>query len=531
MAVHEICLDMRDDPKCDLWEGLVDAGIVDTLCMNVVTVPTMPPSPNVPANLLEAKKEIQSPYIAALEIICDAVSSPLMPRKTDEKIVDALRKNWPGMMKWIWKEQKNTLEPWNRTAERTVLAHIIVRLVSLDPSFLKVFYVPSDLTIQIIARHWKDSLAGEDIDITAVALLALLRPRTFNLPPKKILPKILLGVTPVPPATTAAQANTLIASFTAHLNDLGPRATCTEMHFFSDLVYVAWHGDTAEPEVCTAILTSKPLWNTLFRLLKKASTPSSEAVNSEPPDNNRAYLVNTVMRLMKDILYHASAAGSKEGESLARIWVEENLFGILDEMLEQLLKFTGFTMLLKHLLEVVVDHVVSECSPPLRQLFRAQFPRFRMLGVLIRHHMKRLREELAREQQEREIRMGVPFLVPTTEEMWHHDNAVAFMKAQDEMQKRWYEERDAMEREELRWQQKKWTPLHANVLVLDDSETLRARDRCIWDQEAYEAFAILQATCLGFSEKMCGKRGCENAGTVKCSWCRVKYCSEGCKTG
>jgi hypothetical protein len=108
----------------------------------------------------------------------------------------------------------------------------------------------------------------------------------------------------------------------------------------------------------------------------------------------------------------------------------------------------------------VIESTISAGTPSLLQLFRTQFPRWRILGTLIRH-------DIARQQ----ISGPPPALIPNK---------------------------------------------------------LAPRDNHLWDHSVWQFFASLQSKCM--DKTACGKRGCENAGTIVCMCQVTKYCSEACKT-
>lgn len=54
------------------------------------------------------------------------------------------------------------------------------------------------------------------------------------------------------------------------------------------------------------------------------------------------------------------------------------------------------------------------------------------------------------------------------------------------------------------------------------------RENIFWDNAAWQSFASLQFRCR--STTLCGKRGCEKAGSISCVCEAVKYCSENCQT-
>lgn len=100
------------------WERLVDAGVAEVLCnnvMNMTTTANFPPGTSQEI-IEEAKRAVSSskhvyihssleicqmpsPYAAALEALRAATfnfQSP--PTKTDKRVVGALKKDWNGMM-------------------------------------------------------------------------------------------------------------------------------------------------------------------------------------------------------------------------------------------------------------------------------------------------------------------------------------------------------------------------------------------------------------------------------------------------
>ncbi|KAF5371518.1 hypothetical protein D9615_009617 [Tricholomella constricta] len=477
-VVKEISIEGRSGTESKAWVNLVDARLAEALCKNVTeSVMFLDVLPNMPVELLEkAKKEIQSPYFRPLEILCNAACCfHYPPTKTDKKVIAALRKYWSQMMDRIWNEPENTLEPSNsHILERMVIAQMVIRLVVTDPTFLSTFYDPSDLTVQIIARHWKYSQTAEDVKLTAAMLTMFLQPdhprhvayvRSNDLESatSQLLSKMLVGVGPTALASKQKQTKALMASFADHLVRLSGRSASAELDFFACIISVAKKDDT-EPEITNAALKSTPLWNAMFRLLKKSAKPTSETFHGQPIDpetekTHRLYVMANVVGTTTNILHDASFEYPRECEPLIRIWANENLFGALEETIEFLVDITGMTMQLGRLAGVL-ETVLGQGTPALRQLFRTQFPRWRTLGTLIRHDIKRQRAT------------GPP------------------------------------------------KPIVQGKIPPPDSN--------VWDHGAWQCFAALQASCIDL-DTACGKRGCENIGTRLCTCEVVRYCSEGCQ--
>lgn len=477
-VVKEVSMEGRNGTESETWISLVDAGLADALCKNVQEMVTfLNALPGMPRELLEkTKREIYSPYFRPLEVLCNASCCfQYPPTRTDKKIIAALRKAWPEMMHRIWNEPENTLDPSNtHVLERMVVAQMAIRIIITDPSFLSIFYEPSDLTVQIIARHWKYSLTPDDTKMTAAMLnmflqpdhprhVAYVRSNGLDSSVSLLLSKILIGVGPTPTASKQKQAKALMAAFADHFVRLSGRAASAELDFLACIIGAAKH-EQAEPEIAKAVLKSTPFWNAMFRLLKKSAKPSAEVhghpVDPEVEKKHRFYVMSNIVGTTTNIIHDATFENPRECEPLFRIWANENLFGALDEVMEQLVGINGMTMQIGRLTGVL-DNVLKQGTPALRQLLRTQFPRWRTLSALIRHDMQR------------QFQAGPP------------------------------------------------QPFAPGKIPPPDSN--------IWDHGAWQCFCALQWSCIDL-RTACGKRGCDKAATTIVCQCQVvRYCSEACQ--
>ncbi|KAF8075759.1 hypothetical protein FPV67DRAFT_1469122 [Lyophyllum atratum] len=479
MAVlKELSRESKDGVENRVWVGLVDAGIAEALCKSVLEmVIAIKFLPNMPRELLDkVKKEMQSPYFLALEVLCNASCRfQYPPTKTDKRIIAALRKNWADMMDRIWNEPENTLRPEeSHIAERMVVAQMVMKILITDPSFVSIFYEPSDLTVQIVARHWKHALNGPDILLTGTLLGMLIKPEHprhvayvasngLESGTSRLLSKIFVGVGPAGLASKAKQSKALMTAFADHLVRITGRPAEIETDFVLHITKAA-QTDRAEPELVNAVLTSTPFWNAMFRLLKKSATPAKDDGPMGPVDPGyekatRLHVMRNIVGASTNILHKASFDNPRECESLARIWGNENLFGALEETIELLVGIPGMTMQLSRLAGVL-EPIVSNGTPSLLRLYQTQFPRWRIFGRLIRYD--------AEQQQV----VGPPS-----------------------------------------------GPMPGKIPAPDDS---------MWNHSAWQVFGSLQNLCI--VESQCGKRGCEKPGEILCMCEAVKYCSEACKT-
>ncbi|KDR75038.1 hypothetical protein GALMADRAFT_211363 [Galerina marginata CBS 339.88] len=471
-AVMEISKKRLQGVENKAWENLVSGGLADALCQNVcemvVFIRTLP---NMPPHLLEKlKNEARSPYCTPLEILCHAaIMFRDPPTKTDKQVIAALRKNWSEMMERIWNEPESTLRPEDsHVIERMIVAQLVSRIVVTDPSFSSILSKPSDLTVQIIARHWKYAQRPADTAFTATTLYELLdlnHGDASGSAKSKIISRILVGVESTASILKQEQAKALIVTFAEHLVRLSGSSAIDELGFLKGIILA---GKNIEPEIIKTIFKATPLWNALFRLLKKSAKPTpakdqGPGTQEDPTTDkrHRLLIILNIVTLSASVLHHASLYFPKECESLVRIWANENLFGALEETIQLSVAMPGMTMQLGWLASLT-DTTVKAGPPSLSRFLGAQFPRWRLLGTLIKHDI------------ERQQITGPPSI---------------------------------SERDEV-------PPADSNV----------------WDHGVWQCFGSLQARCM--DETLCSKRGCENevTGTFFCQCEFAKYCSKTCQT-
>ncbi|KAG6907191.1 hypothetical protein DXG01_010034 [Tephrocybe rancida] len=407
-AVCDIIMEGHQSMESTSWVGLVNAGIADALCKNVCEmVMFVRVLPNMLKDLLEAlKKEIPSPYYRPLEVLCHAtICFHDPPTPTYRKVINTLRKNWVQMMERVWSEPENSLDKHDTyIKERMAIAQMAIKLVILDPPFISKIYDPLDLTIQIIARHWKHSTDALDSKLNCTVLAVLLSPDhprhvayvcsnnlEGSLP--NVMHKIYTGVTPTNTTTKLKQAKALLAGFTEHLirSNTNARLAVVELRFLLEVMTVA-STDGFEPELARAVLGHTPLWNALFRLLKKCAKPLGVGEAGEEESSAKKILrmnvIQNIVGLAGNTLHQAMFANPRECEPFIRICVNEGFFGALEETIELIVEIKGMTMQVTRI-GSILEGLLPTSTPSTIQLYCSQFPCWRILGVLFQHDLKR----------------------------------------------------------------------------------------------------------------------------------------------
>jgi hypothetical protein len=213
-------------------------------------------------------------------------------------------------------------------------------------------YEPSDLTIQIIARHWKFAQTPLDTALTASTLYVMLDPnhprqiayiRSSGLESatSQIISKILVGVSPTAQSSKQQQARTLIATSAEHLIRLTGRSAADELDFLMTVI----SPNASDPELAKVVPKATPLWNAMFRLLKKSAKPAPSGAPQDPEDEmiHRQRVIANIVGTSANTLHNLTFKNREECEPLVRIWGNENLLGALEETIELLVKMPGMT--------------------------------------------------------------------------------------------------------------------------------------------------------------------------------------------
>ena len=137
-----------------------------------------------------------------------------------------------------------------------------------------------------------------------------------------------------------------MATFAEHLIRLTGRSAADELDFLMSVI----SADKSEPEVAKLLPKATPLWNAMFRLLKKSAKPApvtdqGSGATEDPEDEmmHRRRIISNIVGTSANTLHDLSFKNREECEQLVRIWGNENLLGALEETIELLVKMPGMT--------------------------------------------------------------------------------------------------------------------------------------------------------------------------------------------
>jgi hypothetical protein len=151
------------------------------------------------------------------------------------------------------------------------------------------------------------------------------------------------GTAPSPTSSKQLQAKALFATSSTVLLLSNAGNLALQLKLLLAILEVA-EKDDAEPEVPVALLKATPLWNALFRLLKKSVKPIR--ADDDDPDREKAMrlqFMSNVIGLVGNTVHPASLHRPRECEGLVRIWANENLLGAFEEVIPMLVGMSGMT--------------------------------------------------------------------------------------------------------------------------------------------------------------------------------------------
>ncbi|KAG6863173.1 hypothetical protein C0991_007791, partial [Blastosporella zonata] len=131
-----------------------------------------------------------------------------------------------------------------------------------------IFYEKSNLTVQIIARHWKYTLNANNSKLTTAMLsmflqpdhprhIAYVRSHSLEATTTLLISKIYLGLRPSATLLKQKKTKALMATFAKHLLCLSGRAALAKLDFLGIIIATA-KKDDAEPKLAKAVLKSTP---------------------------------------------------------------------------------------------------------------------------------------------------------------------------------------------------------------------------------------------------------------------------------
>ncbi|KAI9067646.1 hypothetical protein FKP32DRAFT_1563335 [Trametes sanguinea] len=382
-------------PQSAVWKGLVDAGVFAALCKCATTFrPAYMAGSNAPVPTEEEKaahnKEMASPWYMPLAIICTAaVNCAAPPTHSEHRMIEDLKQNWSPIVQRIWSEPANSLEPDDDAAiERAVVGQIVVRLSSLDPTFLETVLKPTDLTLAVCFRNWTHATKRDDTVINNTVILTLLQP---DLPspwerylaehpppsPSHLLPRVILGASKKAGAqkkrTPAQVADSIASSSAKHL--ASPRMPLSGALQEITLLREFWSIARREfVPFARAVAKCGQLWTALAQIVRRAARAT---------DSYDRKAVTRALMFYTDMSFYVSGDGTDFADDMIFNWVSGGLFDALDESVECILHHEDGPKLLT-LIATTIDGTFSALSERTRAVLRSQLPRTGMLWKIFK---------------------------------------------------------------------------------------------------------------------------------------------------
>ncbi|KAH9894345.1 hypothetical protein C8Q73DRAFT_695316 [Cubamyces lactineus] len=377
---------LSDTPKSATWKSLVDAGLFVALCKCATTFRVAYMDGSAAQNITEEQKkahskELPSPWYEPLAIICTAaLNCTIPPTKMEEKMIEDIKQNWSTVVQRIWSEPCNSLDKDSDASfERAIVAQIVLRLSTVDPSFLEVIFKPEDLTFAVCFRNWVHATAQEDIVLNNSMFLSLLRPKltspwkrylATHPPPasKTILSRMMLGASKDSAAqkkrTPAQAADIVVTAFANHFSNT--RLPLTAVRQEVELFDTFWEIAEKElPQFPRAVCKADRFWAALPPIVRR----SIRAQKSE----DRAIIIR-VLKLYTAPMYYTNRAHAEFVDALIYGWVAGGLFDALDEAMDWIIEDVEGQMAVT-LIMTTIDGTFPKLSTKTRAALRAQLPR------------------------------------------------------------------------------------------------------------------------------------------------------------
>ncbi|KAJ3543284.1 hypothetical protein NM688_g5873 [Phlebia brevispora] len=356
LVVAEFSKAGRAQPeKREIWRKLVDAGVVDAL----ISVVIHSKHHLVTEGRLQRPEEhdpkdfqfVISPYSHAVHIMSYAAGL-LAPRDTewaptaqDRSFISSLRAHWSDMVKRIWDEPFDSLNPDNVHAiERVAFASLFSRIIYVDPSVLNIAF--NDMTIPLVTRLWASS-GQQDAQGTTITLWTLFSDEIYpvtakinkyiqehknSFPRSKLFSHMCLGASSMPGTTEVNQARALADVFGKRLEVMNSYVDLV-LRMAQSLIAVREEGlnDQTREVFLDALVRSDMFWKGLFNLLNRAQK-GEVTYNVKPIEEN--------ILVLRPILILAESCTGVEGQARGRLLVtlvKNGLWDTLDEILKDIL--------------------------------------------------------------------------------------------------------------------------------------------------------------------------------------------------
>ncbi|KAF9812137.1 hypothetical protein IEO21_06370 [Rhodonia placenta] len=356
------------------WHKLVHRGVIDRLCEMVTNHVPMPKTPEEDGKLGAVEQE-SSTYFGPLEALCNAAfTMPDVPRPTDLILINTLRRTWNDMIKHLWNNPQNTLMKGDiHVRERRVIPQLIMRFVTIDPTFLSVIDDDADLTISLLTRYLMHATTSDDGGDITRTLIELVSPGTPVLAayretypaPTNALTRMVRG---------ASSIEQILAKTAVHFATLPPEGAAIMPEFIMHMYLLA---KAQQPAFIPKFWRSSGLWAHLFATMRKAAKEAPLGALQEFPWDS---FFLPVLGVAGDIFSDCWENDRSETYSLLALWVRTDFFGAIDAALPRCVTHVRVTRQLCRILAHV--HGMLEDSSVI-ELLRPELPRPRALRALV----------------------------------------------------------------------------------------------------------------------------------------------------
>ncbi|KII90500.1 hypothetical protein PLICRDRAFT_52228 [Plicaturopsis crispa FD-325 SS-3] len=366
------------------WASLVNAGIVDALCLNVIHM-----QHNFPGVDEEIRPyfedQIRSSHFFPIEVLSNAaldISKSMRP--SDLKTIAALRKHWPKMMNRIWKDPQNSLKPAKQhIEERTELPRIVGLLIMLEPSFSSTIDDEWDRTVQVLTRYWihsTDLTKDSDTLMTLHALVEILNPhkdpvrayRVKHPQPPSMFSRVVQGAD--------GDVTKLLPLATEQLMRMDPREVLLVVRFVEALARMARDPKTRPAEHCIVFMleyhTSIAWWGALFGLLRKATTYDTMGGGR----GGWHVLAEKISEVVVAAFHGTLSESLDTQEVLIRIWVQVGIFQAWEEAAPRFAYLPGFNACLCTIFSGIIP--LLNKRPAMMPAILSELPRPRLTRAL-----------------------------------------------------------------------------------------------------------------------------------------------------
>ncbi|KAJ3923814.1 hypothetical protein F5877DRAFT_73966 [Lentinula edodes] len=381
------------DLRKDL-EGLVNAGVVEALCRNVIEL-----KGDTMAD--DAMSSFYPPFVILYFVVIGMNNGDRDERSgnqrstVDKRAMNAIMDNWEEMVDRWWKEPQNTLKQDATHEPERLLVSRLMGYLLLEDSSIKIFH-PSSHTLSLISRHWVHCTSANIARLN----LSILRSIIFfkfsqnveeylkehEKPPLgSLLDKIYTGIRAPSSSSQSGELQTsaqyLLQTMSNRLALGDPSYAVEDLGFCHDVYvglreFAASSSNTSELDDFTdALRNSEAYWRNAFTLM--------HIKNSDKSTHTEKEVSVAVLNLALKLILQRPVP---EVAQLMRTWIQTGLFGVLDETMEELIRVPGATRLLTFFYTTIKESCLSPSFPvDVLEALKDEFPRQRAVGAVMRY--------------------------------------------------------------------------------------------------------------------------------------------------